>query len=78
MLFGAIARDDKSALIVVEAGTVNAEGFIDDRVDQFQIRPDMNQKHGARGWTFMYDGAFCHRAACPIGSLNGMVNVLPN
>jgi hypothetical protein len=76
MVFGGIARDYKSALIVVESGTVNAERYIDELLDQSGIIPDMNQKYGSRGWTFMQDGASCHTAASSIAYLNDMVNLL--
>jgi hypothetical protein len=46
MVFGGIAKDYKSALIVAESGTANAESHVDDFVDQSGIISDMNQRYG--------------------------------
>jgi hypothetical protein len=50
MVFGGIAKDYKSAVIIAESSTVNAESSVDDFLDQSGIIPDMNQRYGRHHW----------------------------
>jgi hypothetical protein len=45
-VFNSIANNDKSALILAESGTINAESYLDDFLDHAGIIPDLNQCHG--------------------------------
>jgi hypothetical protein len=50
MLFGGIAKDSKSAVIIAESGTVNAESDVDHFLDQSGIIPEMNQWYSPYHW----------------------------
>jgi transposase len=76
MVFAGISRDYKSTLIMIESGTVDAESYVDEFVDQSGIIPDMNQRYGPRQWTYMQDGASVHTASATMEYLRAMVSVL--
>jgi hypothetical protein len=76
MVFRGISRDYKSALIITESGTINAESYVDDFVDQSGIIPNMNQRYGAHEWTYMQDGARIHTASSTVAYLKTIATVI--
>jgi hypothetical protein len=60
MIFTGIALNDTSALIIVESGTIDADSYVDNLVDQCGIIPEMNQRYGPHGWTSVQDGRRSH------------------
>jgi hypothetical protein len=76
MIFAGLALNSQSALIIVESGTIDADSYVDDLVDQFGIIPEMNQRSGPHGWTGMQDGASVHTASSTMDYLRTMVSVI--
>jgi hypothetical protein len=53
MVFAGFSKEYKSALIAIESGTVNAEAYFDDFVDQPGIIPAMNAGYRSQQWAYM-------------------------
>jgi transposase len=76
MVFAGFSMVYKSAIILITHGTVTAESYVDDLIDQSGLIPDLNNIYGARGWTFMQDGASAHTAASTMDYLRLYCDVL--
>jgi hypothetical protein len=72
------SKDYKSALVIAESETINAESSVDDFVDRYGIIPDMNWRHGPHGWPYMQDGARIHTASSTMAYLTRMATVIDN
>jgi hypothetical protein len=68
MVWGGIARNYKSPLILVE-GFINAEKYIQ-MLDENQVIEHLDGIHGRGGWVFQDDGASPHRARVTKAWLN--------
>jgi hypothetical protein len=61
---------------LIEKGTVDAETYVDDCIDQSGLIPEMDKKYGKWKWTLMQDGASAHTAASTMEYLKLYCNVL--
>jgi hypothetical protein len=48
MIFAGVGRDYKSRPILVESGTVDANSYVDEFVDQNAVIPEMDARHGVK------------------------------
>jgi hypothetical protein len=74
--FARIAAGSKSALVILESGTFDAETDVEQFIDVPGIIPDLNGHHGAHHWNHMHEITSVHIATMEY--LTTMVNVVPN
>jgi hypothetical protein len=76
MIFAGIAHLYNSRLIIMESGTVDPEGYVNELVDQSSVIPDMNERYGSNRWIYIQDGASIHTPATTMADQATMVNVV--
>ena len=74
MIFGVIAHDYKSKLVVVD-GSIDSETYISNMIKSGFI-DDMNNKFGQLEWLYMQDGARCHTAQETMDWLEDRLDVI--
>ena len=74
MVFGVIANNYKSKLIIVDS-SINSEKYISN-MEESEFIENMDRLHGKLGWLYMQDGARCHTAQETLDWLESQINVI--
>ncbi len=77
MVFGGISYKYTTPLITIQ-GTIDANDYVDDCIDQSGLILGMNNAYGHMNWVLMQDGATCHTASSTIEYLTDYCKVLKN
>ena len=76
MVFAGISKKFTTPLIAIIKGTIDADSYVDDCIDQSGLIPGMNDAYGHFGWVLMQDGASPHTAASTIEYLKDYCHIL--
>lgn len=75
MIFGGISKKFRTPLIALD-GSIFAESYIDECIDDSGLIPGMNEAYGPFQWTLMQDGATSHTAQVTMDYLKDYCHVL--